>query len=983
MSVKNFRFVSPGVFVNEVDNSQLPASPAGIGPVVIGRAEKGPALRPTTVDSFSEFVQVFGTPSPGNAAGDVWRRGAWNETAPTYGVYAAQAYLRNSSPLTYIRLLGSQAPAGDIEVGTGEAGWDGGTNGKAWGLVVFEPEDYSPSQNVGTGSLEGTLAAIFYTIDSSTTLQLSGNIATLDPNTPGHAVTPLSASWVAGTPVTGSGVVVCDSGTPYEFKMLLHNAGGDVGTGTLTTSFNFNIDSSRYIRKIFNTTPARTNSALVETESNYFLGETFDRMLRANVPATAGSTYAALVEITDGTSDGDSYRAPLQSAETPFIIGCDLSERGEVSNAFTPLNSPALFKVSALDQPGDWSNRNLKISIEDITISTNETNPYGTFSLVVRSLSDSDNVVRVVESFTGLDLNPDSLNYIARKVGDRYTTWDDTERRYIEYGDYPNVSKYIRVTVNEEIVGDNASLLPFGFRGILKYEDEVGIVANQGAHTQSDASGNWISGSAISLNSRPSADAAAGTQFPGKSYTTGSVFIVSGSALTASVFYPAPEFRVSASAGNLSNRTDAYFGLQTTRTAGGSVFDHSNIDTLRPRGGIVSGMFGGPSAGSTERSMYFTLDDISGSQGAWISGSHAAGTSLTNVSGAVSGVLDAGYDRFTVPLYGGFDGVNIRELDPFANRNLAGTPSDANNYTFNSIRQSIDAISDPEVVEMNLATIPGLKQSGLTTNLINVCEDRADALAIVDLEGGYSPRAEGKVSARNNTLSDINSTVSSLRDRALNTSYGCCFYPWLRARDTINGSSVWVPPSVAALGTFSSSQKKTQVWFAPAGFNRGGLTEGAAGIPIVDVAHKLTRKNRDDLYSANINPIAKFPAEGIVIFGQKTLQVTPSALDRINVRRLMIFVKKRVSQAAATLLFDPNVQTTWNRFISSVTPILSDIKTNFGLSDFKLVLDETTTTPELIDRNIMYARIFLKPTRAIEYIAIDFNITRTGASFDD
>jgi len=194
---------------------------------------------------------------------------------------------------------------------------------------------------------------------------------------------------------------------------------------------------------------------------------------------------------------------------------------------------------------------------------------------------------------------------------------------------------------------------------------------------------------------------------------------------------------------------------------------------------------------------------------------------------------------------------------------------------------------------------------------------------------------------------------------------------------------VWLPPSVAALGTFSSSQKKTQVWFAPAGFNRGGLTEGAAGIPVTDVAHQLRRKDRDDLYSANINPIAKFPAEGIVIFGQKTLQVTPSALDRINVRRLMIFVKKRISQVAATLLFDPNVKTTWARFISRVRPILADIKTNFGLTDYKLVLDETTTTPDLVDRNIMYARIFLKPTRAIEYIAIDFNITRTGASFDD
>jgi phage tail sheath protein FI len=186
-----------------------------------------------------------------------------------------------------------------------------------------------------------------------------------------------------------------------------------------------------------------------------------------------------------------------------------------------------------------------------------------------------------------------------------------------------------------------------------------------------------------------------------------------------------------------------------------------------------------------------------------------------------------------------------------------------------------------------------------------------------------------------------------------------------------------------ALGTFSSSQKKTQVWFAPAGFNRGGLTEGAAGIPVVDVAHKLTRKNRDDLYAANINPIAKFPAEGIVIFGQKTLQVTPSALDRINVRRLMIFVKKRISRIAATILFDPNVPTTWSRFKSRAVPFLEDVKTNFGLSDFKLILDGTTTTPDLIDRNILYARIYLKPTRAIEFIAIDFNITRTGASFED
>jgi len=192
-----------------------------------------------------------------------------------------------------------------------------------------------------------------------------------------------------------------------------------------------------------------------------------------------------------------------------------------------------------------------------------------------------------------------------------------------------------------------------------------------------------------------------------------------------------------------------------------------------------------------------------------------------------------------------------------------------------------------------------------------------------------------------------------------------------------------VPPSVVALGTLSSAQRNSELWFAPAGFTRGGLTEGSAGVPVIQTRARLTSKERDDLYEANINPIATFPAEGIVIFGQKTLQVTPSALDRINVRRLMIFIKKEISRIAATILFDQNVPATWNRFLSRVDPFLRSVQSRLGLTDYRVVLDETTTTPELVDRNVMYAKIFLKPARAIEFIALDFVITRTGAGFED
>ena len=222
-----------------------------------------------------------------------------------------------------------------------------------------------------------------------------------------------------------------------------------------------------------------------------------------------------------------------------------------------------------------------------------------------------------------------------------------------------------------------------------------------------------------------------------------------------------------------------------------------------------------------------------------------------------------------------------------------------------------------------------------------------------------------------------------MEDRNLNSSYGATYYPWVRITDTISGKNLWAPPSVAGIGALSFSENKAALWFAPAGFNRGGLTEGAAGIPVTNVRSRLTSAERDFLYERNINPIASFPNEGIVIFGQKTLQVTPSALDRINIRRLMIFVKKEISRIAANLLFDQNVEQTWSRFTGQVGPFLTNIQNNFGLTDFRVVLDETTTTPDLVDRNTIYAKIFLKPAKAVEFFAIDFVITNSGAGFED
>ena len=391
-------------------------------------------------------------------------------------------------------------------------------------------------------------------------------------------------------------------------------------------------------------------------------------------------------------------------------------------------------------------------------------------------------------------------------------------------------------------------------------------------------------------------------------------------------------------------------------------------------------------ASGLEFQWVFSLDDIttgsSGAEAYWSSGARGRGVAMSQVHGSSSAILELGYNSFTSPFYGGFDGLDITEKEPFGNHVITAASTEASNYAYYSVRRAIKAVADPEVVDCNMIAAPGITNQKLTEFMISTAESRGDSMAVVDIQDVYTPKTESTESFANR-VGSVDTAAKNLKNRNINSSYACTYYPWVQVRDSINGAMLWVPPSVVALGTFASSQAKSELWFAPAGFTRGGLSEGNAGLAVTGVTQRLTKKNRDTLYAANINPIASFPNEGIVVFGQKTLQVTPSALDRINVRRLLIFLKKRISFIASRILFDQNVRATWQRFKSQVEPFLGSVKSRLGLTEFKVVLDETTTTPDLVDRNILYAKIFLKPARSIEFIAIDFVITRTGAAFED
>jgi hypothetical protein len=949
MPVKTFKFVSPGVFIEEIDNSFRPRRADAIGPVIIGRATRGLAMQPVTVESYSDFVTQFGGTVPGMAGGDVYRNG--NYQSPMYGTYAAKAFLNaNVAPLTYIRLLGQQTSVGSTAGGDAAAGWQtsgsvaasAASNGGAYGLWVA---------NSGSGtSVSATLAAVLY-VDRGM-VQLSG---TYFNGAGGNATTGAASHWIT-------------TDSDGLFTLEVYNE-----SSALQDKIRFDFDDSKetFIRKRLSTNPQLTSDAgdfyPAASAKTYWLGETFEQELRDGIASsgdltTDDSLVGILLALGDGTESPSSMKGQAsREATAGWFIGQDL---GTPSN-FAPGNMQKLFRLVGRGH-GEWLHKNAKVSIERIRQSTTTTTDYGTFSIVIRDLRDTDNNVMVLERFDNLTLDPASPDYVARRIGDRYYQWNSSEKRLREYGDYPNQSRYVRVDMNADVDAGatDATLLPFGYYGPPRYSELSNVSGSGAAFTSTFVTGGLAVPSGVSA------------------------VLGAGSQVTASLLFPSVRLRVSASDGGLPDPTDAFFGMMSTRTSTSTRADASIADPHR----LLYGGFpddpttSAPVSGVDSFSYIFSLNDLTSSASGYyyLSGSRrsAGGAGRSEVTETT--IIDAGHNRFTAPFWGGFDGFDLKKPDPLYNDGMSAGSTEDTSYAYHTYRRAIDTVADSEFINMNLLASPGLTQDSLTTHMIDVCEARGDAMALIDLANVYIPPHEEYFADRASRIGTTpEQAATDLRNRRIDSSYGATFYPWVQTRDETNGQLVWIPPTVAMMGVLASSERSSQVWFAPAGFNRGGLSDGAAGIPITNVTERLTSKQRDTLYDARVNPIASFPNTGIVVFGQKTLQERPSALDRINVRRLVIYLKKNISILSSQILFEQNVQATWNRFKGLIEPFLANVKTQFGITEYRLILDETTTTPDLIDQNVVYAKIMVKPARAIEFIAIDFVIASTGASFDD
>ena len=352
-------------------------------------------------------------------------------------------------------------------------------------------------------------------------------------------------------------------------------------------------------------------------------------------------------------------------------------------------------------------------------------------------------------------------------------------------------------------------------------------------------------------------------------------------------------------------------------------------------------------------------------------------TTSYDLEGVDKGKLaTAGYRKFTMPVFGGFDGWDIyrttrTNTDGFifgkatyvnSNVNNGGVFSDTvGNSDYYSYLKGIETYSNPEAVDINLFATPGInwyEHGSLVTQAIDIIEnDRADSLYIIDAPN----------------FSDTNQVVEELDAAAIDSNYSATYWPWIQVRDVDNATQLYIPPTGEVVKNIALTDNVSYPWFAVAGYARGLVKS-------IKAVKKLTLDDRDELYKNRINPIATFSDTGTIIWGNKTLQVRESALDRINVRRLLLRARKLISAVAVRLLFEQNDDQVRQEFLRLVNPILDSIKKERGLYDFRVTV---SNDPEDIDANTLRGKIYVKPTRSLEYIDLEFVITPTGASFEN
>lgn len=967
-------FKSAGVSTREIDLSQPSRSgPVGIPAGIIGTANEGPAFVPLTFGNYSDFAKTFG-----------------KTDGEKFGPLAVNQWLNNAQSVTYIRVLGTGNGegrqtngnvtnagfvVGDEIIGTSGASTansyatSGGPLGRTYFLGSFMSESNGSTvfssagiqnNNKSVAILRGVLLA-----PSGVILHLS---SAYDGDAPVKSESSIASSGqIMGRHGFLTGSVNLSS---KEFVMLMNGYKNSDSSKKTYVTASFDTTAPNYFANIFNKDPLKIQ------EEGHLLYSQYDIFPSVAVVTGSGvisedvrqSEEIAFLLTGSNTRHTDtsslvnyeSFEDRFRSAYTPWVI----SQRPHKN----------LFRIHLLS-PGKETSNKYKFSIENIKKSS-VSGEFGKFDFVVRDFNDSDANPKVLESFRGVNLDAQSDRYIGRVIGDQHVYYDwDTQKIRVD-GIHPVQSRFVRVEMSDDVSNRVSYVelsLPMGFRGPNHLVTSGSLLSP-------------ISDGAFSVEAH-------------------------------SLIEPPIPYKSSITLGSGVNKKidkRLYWGVDFIRTTDLDETNKSDLvdETIQSyvkyfpdfkETGIK--FSAGDNAGAADESgsvldsdrfnkNLFTLEHIlvrtgsennyAADQNQWVSASYYRGGSVAGNENdktrylRVDDLLVPGnskFAKFTFFAQGGFDGVDIFNINKMKMTNTAiyneslNEDNPLSSNTISSFRKAVDIMGSKSDVDIQLLAIPGIRHSTISDYAIQKVEERFDAMYIMDIDeydenGSYITSTSQKP--------NVTRTVGGFPDR--DSSFTAAYFPDVLIKDPSTKTLVQVPPSVAVLGAYALNDKVAHPWYAPAGYTRGALK--AVELPSV----KLNRTNLDDLYEADINPIVEFTGAGITIWGQKTLQASNSALDRVNVRRLLIDVRRKVKNVANTLLFEPNRAETLEKFNSLVNPILQKIQDQSGIDKYKAVIDTSTTTQADIENNTIRGKIYLQPTRSVEFVALDFVVTNAGSN---
>lgn len=971
MSELTFR--SAGVSTREIDQSAPTAvTPSGIPAAVIGTTQRGPAFVPVTVATFNDFVAKFG-PTDGQK----------------FGPLAMREWLRNAGSGVYVKLLGAgdgtqRTSTGDNAGKVNRAGFVVGerlpqTNGslgantKATGGLP-EGRTYFLGSFMSESNGSTVLSSAGIQTGASAAAVIRGVILAASGVFP--SLSAVGATNTVGTStINGFQTGTVDPDNRDSFVMLLN---GHVNTSTnpnvITASFD--PTAPNYFGEVLNKDPYSLEDAGYYLYANYDIRSALAVVTGSGITGDTAAEQKEVAFLLSGSqarNTGDSTHPNYESFEdrfrtafSPFIISQKFGGK--------PKN---LFKVHALDD-GEYPNERIKISIENISKSRDAKSPYGTFDLLVRRFNDTDFNPVVLERFSRLSLDPNSDRYIARVIGDRHTFFDFDKRtssqRLVVDGSYPNQSRFIRVQMDPEV--DDASIdataLPIGFRGPY--------------HLVTSGSG-FLGVEGIAATPKAALSASIQPPIPYRE----TVALGTGlkkRASNALYWGVQSEIKDSVTDPNRSTTFDESLGSFTRYFPNYHINDLSpwvgdNTDAANVNGSVVDADLFNNNLFSLENVAVVTGSDGLADATQWLSASYVrdgstapSGRRFLDASRDLGSIPNRPFIKFTTIVQGGFDGVNkfVRdkaEFDDVAVKNEIADTAQGNTDgpTVQAYRKAVTILGAKANADIQLLAIPGIRQPAITDFTIQEIEERFDAMYIMDIPAYDTQNTE--VTGSTQEVS-VTYTSQNFTNRSLDSSFAAAYFPDVVMTDAANNTNLVVPASVPVLGAFSLNDSVRFPWFAPAGFTGGALPT------TLESTVKFNRANLDSLQDADINPIVAFPGRSPVVFGQKTLLQAQSALDRVNVRRLLIDIRRQVRAVGDRFLFEPNREENLARFQRAVSPILATVQAQRGVKDYQVIIDTTTTTQTDIENNTIRGKIILQPTRSLEFVALDFVVTNAG-----